>query len=82
MMQNIHYTGVPCDFSVTPSPIGLWIFISLGFGLELGLGGLGLGLGLDYFSLCSKLSCLSLLGSGGRYIQYARYFLQLLQDTR
>ena len=39
--------GGPCDYSVTPSPIGLWIFFSLGLGLRLGLGGQGLGLGLD-----------------------------------
>ena len=35
------------DYSVTPSPLGLWVFNSLGLGFGLGLGGQSLGLGLD-----------------------------------
>ena len=37
--------GSPCDYCVTPVPIGLGFLT--GLGLVLGLGGLDLGLGLD-----------------------------------
>ena len=37
----------PCDYCVTPVPIGLGFCFWTGLGLVLGLGGLDLGLGLD-----------------------------------
>ena len=41
------------DYSVIPSPIGLWIFYFFGFGI--GSRGLGLGLGLDNTSHSNEL---------------------------
>ena len=35
----------PCDYSVTPSPIGLWIFYFFGFGIGIGIGSKGTGFG-------------------------------------
>ena len=39
--------GSPCDYSVTPVPIGLGFVIRTALGLGLGLRGPDLGLGLD-----------------------------------
>ena len=40
--------GGPCDYCVTPVPIGLGFLFLTGLGLVLGLGRLDLGLELDY----------------------------------
>ena len=44
--------GGPCDYCVTPVPIGLGFLFGTALGLGLGLMGLDLGLGLDNFNLC------------------------------